>query len=295
VTAVGGSFSVVAVPAQLYATTGSSAAIGWSAVASFAGLITGALGAGALADRRDRRGVLLAGQLALAAVYLGLWAHATVGGPLAVLLLLVAGQGLTFGAISTVTGAVLPRLVPPSLLAAANSLNSLVRYGGSILGPILAGLLIPMAGVETLYLCDAVALLAVLWAVFHLPAVPPASHTPASGPAESNVLVRGAAQPGGLGGGSGGAWRSGEGFSAARRFGRGSGGARCSGRGCSAARRPDRGFGGTRRSGGKCDETSRAGHRSGGTSRIGRKPSEIRRPGQGFCGIRVLGGLREAG
>ncbi|GIE29072.1 hypothetical protein Ait01nite_021170 [Actinoplanes italicus] len=198
VTAVGGSLSVVAVPAQLYATTGSSAAIGWSAVASFAGLITGALSAGALADRRDRRGVLLAAQLALAAVYLGLWAHATVGGPLAVLLLLVAGQGLTFGAISTVTGAVLPRLVPASLLAAANSLNSLVRYGGSILGPILAGLLIPVAGVETLYLCDAVALLAVLWAVFRLPAVPPGSHTPADGPAESSVLVRGPARPVGL-------------------------------------------------------------------------------------------------
>jgi hypothetical protein len=52
VTAIGGSFSVVAVPVQLYATTGSSAAIGGAAVASFAGLLTGALGAGTLADRR---------------------------------------------------------------------------------------------------------------------------------------------------------------------------------------------------------------------------------------------------
>jgi MFS family permease len=173
VTAVGGSLSVVAVPAQLYATAGSSAAIGGAAVVSFAGLITGALGAGTLADRHDRRGVLLAAQVALAAVYLGLWAHATLGGPLVVLLMLVAGQGLTFGAISTVVGAVLPRLVPAELLAAANSLNSLVRYGGAILGPILAGLLIPVAGVETLYLSDAVALLAILWAVFRLPPVPP--------------------------------------------------------------------------------------------------------------------------
>ncbi|MEU4624460.1 MFS transporter [Actinoplanes sp. NPDC023801] len=173
VTAVGGSFSVVAVPAQLYATTGSSAAIGGAAVVSFAGLLTGALGAGTLADRHDRRGVLLAAQLVLAVTYLGLWAHAEFGGPLGVLLALVAGQGLTFGAISTVAGAVLPRLVPTELLAAANSLNSLVRYGGSILGPILAGLLIPVAGLKTLYLCDAVALLAVLWAVFRLPSLRP--------------------------------------------------------------------------------------------------------------------------
>jgi MFS family permease len=187
VTAVGGSFSVVAVPAQLYATAGSSAAIGGAAVVSFAGLITGALGAGTLADRYDRRGVLSAAQIALAAVYLGLWAHAALGGPLVVLLMLVAGQGLTFGAISTVVGAVLPRLVPAELLVAANSLNSLVRYGGAILGPILAGLLIPVAGVETLYLSDAIALLAVLWAVFRLPPVPPGpqpktEHAPAPEP-----------------------------------------------------------------------------------------------------------------
>jgi MFS family permease len=173
VTAVGGWFSVVAVPVQLYATTGSSAAIGGAAVMSFAGLITGTLAAGTLADRHDRRSVLLWAQVASAAAYLGLWAHATLDGPPAVLLILVAGQGLTLGAISTVAAAVLPRLVPAELLVAANSLNSLVRYGGSILGPILAGLLIPVAGLEMLYLCDAAALLAVLWAVLHLPVMPP--------------------------------------------------------------------------------------------------------------------------
>ncbi|MEU8662652.1 MFS transporter [Actinoplanes philippinensis] len=175
VTAVGGSFSVVAVPAQLYAKTGSSAALGGSAVLSFAGLVIGALTAGTLADRWDRRVVLLAAQSGLAMTYAALWAHATLDGPLPILLALVTCQGLTFGAISTTVGAVLPRLLPPDLLAAGNSLNSLVRYGGWILGPLLGGLLIPHAGLNTLYLCDALALLAVLWAVHRLPAMPPAS------------------------------------------------------------------------------------------------------------------------
>jgi MFS family permease len=90
-----------------------------------------------------------------------------------VVLGLVACQGLTFGAIMTTMGAVVPRLVPVELLPAANSLSHLVRYAGSILGPLLAGVLIPVVGLSTLYLLDAVALLAVVWAVFKLPPLPP--------------------------------------------------------------------------------------------------------------------------
>jgi MFS family permease len=178
VTAVGGSFSVVAVPAQLYATTGTSAALGGSAILSLAGLVIGALTAGTMADRWDRRLVLLVAQSGLAATYAGLWAQASLNGPLPILLTLITCQGLTFGAISTTAGAVLPRLLPSELLAAANSLNSLVRYAGWILGPILGGLLIPAAGLSTLYLCDAAALAAVLWAVLQLPPMPPTTQTP---------------------------------------------------------------------------------------------------------------------
>ncbi|GAA1603289.1 MFS transporter [Actinoplanes couchii] len=177
VTAIGGSFSVVAVPAQLYTATGTSAAVGGAAVLTFAGLTAGALGGGVLADRHDRRRVLLAGQSVLAATCTGLWAQAAFGGALPYLLVLVLFQGLAFGVISTATGAVLPRLVPSELLAAANGLNSLVRYGGSILGPVLAGLLLPLTGVANLYLFDAVALTAVLWAVFRLPPLYPERRT----------------------------------------------------------------------------------------------------------------------
>ncbi|GIF12629.1 MFS transporter [Actinoplanes teichomyceticus] len=174
VSAVGGSFSVVAVPVQLYATTGSSATVGLAAVVSFVALAGSALGTGALADTRDRRQVLLAAQSVLVLAHLALWAQAALGGvPLPLLLLLVAGQGSSLGAISTTSGAVLPRLVPADLLPAANSLNSLVRSTGSILGPTLAGLLIPLTGLSTLYLCDALALLAALRAVHLLPPLPP--------------------------------------------------------------------------------------------------------------------------
>ncbi|MFC4011998.1 MFS transporter [Nonomuraea purpurea] len=174
VCAVGGSFSVVAVPAQLFTVTGSSAAVGVAGAVSFAALVVAALWAGALADVMDRRRVLLAAHSGLAFTYAALWIQAVLDArSVPVLMVLVACQGLTFAAIMTTMGAAVPRLVPVELLPAANSLMSLTRYAGSILGPVLAGVLIPVAGLGTLYLFDAVALLAVVWAVIKLPPLPP--------------------------------------------------------------------------------------------------------------------------
>ncbi|MFI6482349.1 MFS transporter [Nonomuraea sp. NPDC050663] len=176
VCAVGGSFSLAAVPTQLFTMTGSSAAVGASAVVSFVALVAAALWTGALADREDRRTILLAAHCALALTYAALWVQSALDlRSVPVLMVLVGCQGLAFGAIMTTMGAVVPRLVPVELLPAANSLSSLVRYAGSILGPMLAGVLIPLVGLGTLYLFDTLALLAVVWAVARLPRIPPAS------------------------------------------------------------------------------------------------------------------------
>lgn len=182
VCAVGGSFSLAAIPTQLFTMTGSSAAVGASAVVSFVALVVAALWTGALADVRDRRTILLAAHCGLTLTYAALWTHSVLDArSVPTLMMLVACQGLTFGAIMTTMGAVVPRLVPIELLPAANSLSSLVRYAGSVLGPVLAGLLIPLVRLGTLYLFDALALLAVVWAVAKLPRLEPAraSNVPA--------------------------------------------------------------------------------------------------------------------
>jgi MFS family permease len=175
--AVGGSFSVVTVPTQLFTLTGSSAAVGAAAAVSFGALAVASLWVGTLADFVDRRRLLLAAHCGLALTYATLWVQTALGGrSVAVLLALVACQGLTFGAIMVTMGAVVPRLVPVDLLPAANGLSSLARYTGSIVGPLLAGALIPVVGLGTLYLFDAVALLAVVWAVAKLPPILPGPH-----------------------------------------------------------------------------------------------------------------------
>jgi MFS family permease len=132
-----------------------------------------ALWAGARADSADRRHLLLTAHSGLTLGHLLLRLHAIMNlRSVPVLLALVACQSLSYGAIVTTQGAVLSRVVPPDLLAAANSLNSLAMYTGAVVGPLLAGLLIPVTGLGTLYLLDAIALLIVLWAVFRLPSLP---------------------------------------------------------------------------------------------------------------------------
>jgi MFS family permease len=174
ISAAGGSFSLIAVPTQLFTMTGSSAAVGVSATVSMCALIVSALWCGALADAMDRRRLLLAGNAGLGLAYLGLWWHAALDlNSVPVLLVLVAVQGLSFGATMTTMGAAVPRVVPAEQLVAANSLSSLTRYIGAVVGPLLAGVLIPLIGLGTLYLLDALALGVVLWAVAKLPAMPP--------------------------------------------------------------------------------------------------------------------------
>ena len=182
VSAVGGSFSLVAVPTQLFAGTGSSAAVGLASAVSMASLILAALYVGALADTTDRRRLLLAGNAGLGLTYLSLWLDAVLRvDSVVVLLLLVGLQGISFGATMTTMGAAVPRVVPAGQLVAANSLSSLTRYTGAVLGPVLAGVLIPVVGLSWLYLFDALALIVVLWAVAALPPMPPERGPPLAG------------------------------------------------------------------------------------------------------------------
>lgn len=174
ITAVGAQLTAVAVPLQIYALTGSSVYVGLAGLAGFAPMVAAALGGGAVADAADRRRVLLATNGGLGGTSVLLWLQAGIHlRSAAVLLLLVAVQQAMFGASAAAGGAVIPRLVPAAMLPAANALQSTAVWSAGIAGPLLAGALIPIAGLQALYLADAVALCATLWAVWRLPALPP--------------------------------------------------------------------------------------------------------------------------
>ncbi|MFL5994809.1 MAG: MFS transporter [Streptomyces sp.] len=174
VTALGAQLTAVVVPLQIYEFTGSSAYVGLAGLVGLAPMAAAALWGGALADVHDRRRVLLTTTIGIGVTSLALWAQAWANlRSVAVLLVLVAAQQALFGANSTVSRAVTPRLVRPQLLAAANALQSTVLLSAGIAGPLLAGALLPVVGSRTLYLADAVAVCATVWAVWRLPALPP--------------------------------------------------------------------------------------------------------------------------
>ncbi|MGK3940555.1 MFS transporter [Streptomyces caeruleatus] len=174
VTGLGAQLTAVAVPLQIYEFSGSSAWVGLAGLVGLVPMAAAALWGGALADVRDRRRVLLTTTVGIGVTSLLLWAQAwadlrSVG----VLLVLVGVQQALFGANSTVSRAVTPRLVRPELLPAANALQSVVLLSAGIAGPLLAGALLPVVGSRTLYLADAIAVCATVWAVWRLPALPP--------------------------------------------------------------------------------------------------------------------------
>ncbi|HZC26556.1 MAG TPA: MFS transporter [Actinopolymorphaceae bacterium] len=179
VTSVGSQLTAVAVPKQIYDITHSSAYVGLSGLVALVPLVVFALWGGAIADAVDRRKLLLVTNSGIAITSLLLFAQAAAGmSSVWVLFGLLGLQQACTGANQPARSASIPRLVPAPLLPAANALNSTVFQTGSIIGPLLAGALIPVLGLPALYLIDSLALTVTLWAVWRLPPLPPLNGAP---------------------------------------------------------------------------------------------------------------------
>ena len=173
VTVIGAQLSVVAVPTQIYQLTGSSAYVGLTGLFGLVPLVVFGLWGGAIADAVDRRVMLLFTGSGIALTSLALWVvSATGAGNVWVVLVLFAVQSAMLAMNQPTRSAVIPRLLPAEQLPAANALNMTVVQIGAVLGPLLAGVLIPFIGLPTLYLLDAIFLLATLWATWRLPPLP---------------------------------------------------------------------------------------------------------------------------
>jgi MFS family permease len=174
VTVIGAQISVVLVPLQVYEITRSSAYVGLTGLFGLVPLVVFGLWGGALADVMDRRRLMTITTIGLAVTSVLFWAQAAARVNNVWLVLgLFSLQQAFFAVNSPTRNAIIPRLLPSQALPAANSLNMTVFQLGAIAGPLLAGVLVPLTGLAVLYLVDAIALMATLWAVLRLPALPP--------------------------------------------------------------------------------------------------------------------------
>ncbi|AFN62660.2 MFS transporter permease [Mycobacteroides abscessus] len=174
VTVIGAGLTLFAVPVQIYALTQSSAYVGLTGVFGLVPLVVFGLWGGALADRMDRRTLLIITATGLAASSVLLWLQAalSVDNVWVVLCLLSVQQGF-FAINSPTRAAAIPRMLPLEQLPAANALNMTVQQFGFIAGPLLAGVLLKWVDLSTLYLIDAIACVAPIWATVRLHKMPP--------------------------------------------------------------------------------------------------------------------------
>ena len=174
VTGLGTQAALVALPYQVYVTTGSAFLTGLLGAVELGPLIALSLFGGALADRFDRRRLLLATQVALVLVASGLAAAALAGTPPLWLLYVLAGLSTAASAVERVTrSAMVPNLVSPERLRGALSLTFGLYQLTMVVGPALGGLLIAASGVQGAYIVDAATCAGMVLAAYLMRPQPP--------------------------------------------------------------------------------------------------------------------------
>ncbi len=147
--------------------TDSGVYVGLATALQFAGiLVFGALG-GALADRFDKRKLLMVSQTGMAVPALILFALAATGAAEAwMVLLVIALRGLVLAVDNPARQAFVIEIVGPDRVVNAVGLNSVLVHSARITGPAIAGVIIALWGVAPAFGVNAlsfVAMLVALW------------------------------------------------------------------------------------------------------------------------------------
>ncbi|MHC0429794.1 MFS transporter [Streptomyces sp. O3] len=171
---LGQAMTALAVSLQVYDITGSSFSVGLVGLCALVPLVVFGLYGGAIADSVDRRKLGLASSAGLCALSV-LLAGAAFAGFHRVWLLytIVALQAMCGALNSPARTSMVPRLLPPEQLPAANALHTVTTTSGAMLGPMLGGLVVGYWGYQAAYLIDAVAFTAALYAMWRLPSMLP--------------------------------------------------------------------------------------------------------------------------
>ncbi|MFW5470207.1 MFS transporter [Knoellia sp. CPCC 206435] len=162
----GGWLSNLTVPFVIYGMTGSALWVGLVSAFQFVPNIALGPWGGVLADRHDRRRVLLVTQSGMALSALLLWAFWVAGLREPLVVMALVGLGGVFQGINMPSWqAFVNDLVPRSDLDSAVALNSLQFNAARSLGPAIAGLILATVGPSWALLLNALSFLAVLLAL----------------------------------------------------------------------------------------------------------------------------------
>ncbi|MFF5280509.1 MFS transporter [Streptomyces sp. NPDC013171] len=171
---IGQGMTALAVSLQVYDITRSPFSVGLVGLFALVPLIVFGLYGGAIADTVDRRKLGLVSASGSAVLSVALAGAAFAGFHHVWFLYGIVALQAVCGALNApARSSMIPRLLPPEQLRAANALNSMVTTFGTLVGPSLGGLIVGFAGYQTAYLVDAVAFTASLYAMWRLPSMLP--------------------------------------------------------------------------------------------------------------------------
>jgi MFS family permease len=171
----GSEVAAVAAPFQLFQLTHSTLQVGLLSLCELFPLLTLTIVGGALADAVDRRRLLLVTEVLLALVALGFAFNASLAEPRVWAIYVLVTLAMSIFSLGVAgMGTVIPRLVQPHELAAANAIENVYGSTTNVAGPALGGVLIALLGLKGAYLLDAGTFAASLWSVWRLPPLPAA-------------------------------------------------------------------------------------------------------------------------
>ncbi len=172
--ALGSRITDVAVPVQVYAMTKSTLAVGLLGLVTLGPRFVLSIVGGALADRHDRRRMLLASELGGLACTSVLALNALSPDPqLWLVYVMVFGASCCFAINAPTQRSAVPLLVDRAHITAAMALKSMAYSTTWLLGPTLAGILIAIGGVELAYLADVITFVPGLLALAVMRPIPP--------------------------------------------------------------------------------------------------------------------------
>jgi MFS family permease len=170
----GTQLTVVAVGLQVYDLTHSTLSVGVLGICALVPLLLLGLYGGALVDQYDRRRVALIASSGLWLVSIGLAVQAYLHvDSVGLLYGLVAAQSAGFAINNPARSAIVPRLVPPELLPAANVLQTVAFNLAQTVGPLVGAFLVAGPGFGAAYSVDVVLFTTALYALWRLPDLPP--------------------------------------------------------------------------------------------------------------------------
>jgi MFS family permease len=179
VSTMGRQITVVALPFQVYLLTRSPLAVGMIGLVEVVPLVASTIAGGAIADRMDRRKLILVTEFGMAATSALLLVGVLVGQPHLWYLYTVAGlQAAIAGVNNPSRSAAVPSLVPREQLPAALALNQVLFTSSMIVGPAVAGLILgafgnTRTGLAWAYGTDIATFTVAIWSVIRMRPIRP--------------------------------------------------------------------------------------------------------------------------